>query len=172
MHGSSYLCYDGNEGVNIPSRTFNVWMKIFISSLSLTAIFWSLSWQNVKCMVFAGMSVWVYGYLWGPLETIICWVLAGPWMCMCWEARALTIPGLWCLRPVVLVHGNYRGIAQCVCWIGVCGLFGVLLCCVRLCEDLLCVGGCRWRVGVRSHVSILWFGQLRLEYISSRKMLF
>ena len=45
-----------------------------------------------------------------------------------------------------------------------------LLC--RLCEDLLCVGGCRWRVGVRSHVSILWFGQLRLEYISSRKMLF
>ena len=61
---------------------------------------------------------------------------------------------------------------MCVCWIGVCGLFGVLLCCVRLCEDLLCVGGCRWRVGVRSHVSILWFGQLRLEYISSRKMLF
>ena len=29
-----------------------------------------------------------------------------------------------------------------------CGLFGVLLCCVKLYEGMLCVGGCRWRVGV------------------------
>ena len=36
----------------------------------------------------------------------------------------------------------------CVCWIGMYGLFGVLLCCVGLCEGLLCVGGCKWRVRV------------------------
>ena len=30
----------------------------------------------------------------------------------------------------------------CVCWIGVCGFIGALLCCVGLCEGLLCVGGC------------------------------
>jgi hypothetical protein len=30
----------------------------------------------------------------------------------------------------------------------VCRLFGVLLCYVRLCKGLLCVGGCKWRVGV------------------------
>ena len=29
-----------------------------------------------------------------------------------------------------------------------CGLFGVLLCCVGLCKGLVCVGGCKWRVGV------------------------
>jgi hypothetical protein len=31
--------------------------------------------------------------------------------------------------------------------IGVCELFGVLLCCVTLCEGLS-VGGCKWKVGV------------------------
>lgn len=33
-----------------------------------------------------------------------------------------------------------------VCSIGVCGLFGVQLCYVRLCKGLLCVGECMWRV--------------------------
>ena len=28
------------------------------------------------------------------------------------------------------------------------GVFGLLLCCVGLCKSLLCVGGCKWRVGV------------------------
>ena len=36
----------------------------------------------------------------------------------------------------------------CVCWIRMCGLFGVLLCCVGLCKGLLCMRGCKWRVGV------------------------
>ena len=30
----------------------------------------------------------------------------------------------------------------------VCGLFGVLLGCVRLCEGLSCVCGCKWIIGV------------------------
>ena len=34
------------------------------------------------------------------------------------------------------------------CWIGVCEPFGKLLCCVGLCGGLLCVGGCKWKVGV------------------------
>ena len=29
-----------------------------------------------------------------------------------------------------------------------CGLFGVLFCCARLCKGLLYVDGCKWRVGV------------------------
>ena len=37
---------------------------------------------------------------------------------------------------------------MCVCSIGVCGLFGELVCFIGLWECLLCVGGCKWRVGV------------------------
>ena len=36
----------------------------------------------------------------------------------------------------------------CACWIGVWGLFGKLLCPIKLYEGLLCVDGCKWRVGV------------------------
>ena len=56
-----------------------------------------------------------------------------------------------------------------------CGLFGLLLYCLVLCEGLLCVGG--W-VEVESrcgHVSILWFEQnvqLGFGYVNGQKMLF
>ena len=44
---------------------------------------------------------------------------------------------------VVLVAIIYT---LCVYWIGVC--HSVLLWCVGLYKGLLCVGGCKWRVGV------------------------
>ena len=55
-----------------------------------------------------------------------------------------------------------------------CGLFGELLCCVGLCEHLLCVGGGKWRVGV-AMCQFLWFGQslqLGLGYASGRRCSF
>ena len=48
----------------------------------------------------------------------------------------------------MLVVIIYEGRASCVCWIGVCGLFGVQLCYVEPCEGLFCASRCMWRVGV------------------------
>ena len=85
----------------------------------------------------------MYGYLWGPLVYITCQVLAMPRMCI-----VLTIMRLWCLGANCVGCWHLLGyITLCVCCIGMCRLFGVLLCCVMLCEGLLCVGGCKWRVG-------------------------
>ena len=54
-----------------------------------------------------------------------------------------------------------------------CGLFGVFLCCFRLCEGLLCVGGCKWRVGVATcQCRGLTKCQLGLGYVSGHHMFF
>ena len=95
---------------------------------------------------------WVYGYyLWGPQACILCQGLAGPCMCMSWGGICIlwTIMGLWCLGDGCVGCQHLLGYSTlCVCWIGVCGLFGVLLCCVIMCKGILCVGGCKWRVGM------------------------
>ena len=48
---------------------------------------------------------WVYGYLWGPLVYIVCHVLTGLCMCMCWGGTCviLSSKGLWCLGIGLLV---------------------------------------------------------------------
>ena len=100
---------------------------------------------------------WVCGDVWLSMVSIICRVLAGPCMCMSWGG---------CLGCRLLL--GYSTLS--VCWIGVCGLIGVLLCCVRLCEGLLCVGWCRCDLE-----SISWFGQsvqLGLGYVSGQGMFF
>ena len=72
-------------------------------------------------------------------------------MCMCWGNMCIVLigPELWCLGASCVGCQHLLGYSTlCVCWFGVCGLFGILFCCIELCEGLLCVGGYRWRVGV------------------------
>ena len=105
----------------------------------------------MNCMVLGGFGGIVYGYLWGALVYILCWVLARPCMWMCWWGMCivLAIPRLWCLRADCIDCQHLLGYSILfVCWIEVCGLFGVLLCYVGLCKGFLCVGGCEWRVVV------------------------
>ena len=87
----------------------------------------------------------------GFLEYIGCWILIGPCMCKCWGGMriVLTIPELSCLGAGCVSCRHLWGCSILyVCWVGVCGLFGVQVCYVRLCKGLLCVGECMWRVGV------------------------
>ena len=143
---------EGNQGVNIPSCSINVWMRGRIYRKSYGNIWESIMvvgefykmyrvwwvWGNGCMAIFGGHNISCLSW------ALICRVLPGPFMCI-----VLIIPRLWCLGAnFVSCWHLLRYITLCICWIGVCKLFGVLLCCVGLCEGLLCVSACKWRVSV------------------------
>lgn len=80
----------------------------------------------------------------GPLVYIICHVLFDACMCI-----VSTFPRVWYHGVGCVGCQHILGYSTlCVRWIGVYGQFGVLHCCVELCEGVLHVGGCTWRVDV------------------------